>query len=126
MITRSRENAGNVLVYQTMRNYLIGLKNIMKAPIFRFAFFFLLAIIILPGPNSTALAQTATAPAIGDGSSGNPFQIATFENLYWIAALDDVAASPTQAERWSGDYIQTMSFDASATATWNSDGSRGF
>ncbi len=29
-------------------------------------------------------AQTAVAPSAGDGTSGNPYQIATWENLYWI------------------------------------------
>jgi hypothetical protein len=28
------------------------------------------------------IAQTATPPATGDGSSSNPYQIATLENLY--------------------------------------------
>jgi hypothetical protein len=45
-----------------------------------------------------AVAQTATAPAAGDGSSGNPYQIASLENLYWIAV---------DASRWNKHYIQT-------------------
>ena len=30
-------------------------------------------------------AQTATPPSTGDGSESNPYQIASLENLYWIA-----------------------------------------
>ncbi|MCF8366067.1 MAG: DUF6383 domain-containing protein [Bacteroidales bacterium] len=55
-------------------------------------------------------AQTATPPTSGDGSSGNPYQIATLENLHWISMHD-----------WelTGKYfIQTSDIDASETATW--------
>ncbi len=45
-----------------------------------------------------ALAQTATAPAAGDGLPGNPYQIASLENLYWIAE---------DPGRWDKHYIQT-------------------
>jgi hypothetical protein len=56
-------------------------------------------------------AQTATPPAIGDGSESNPYQIATLENLYWIA---------TNSSRSMGDnyFIQTADIDASSTANW--------
>jgi hypothetical protein len=30
-------------------------------------------------------AQTSTAPATGDGTSSNPYQIATLNNLYWLS-----------------------------------------
>ncbi|MDX9769043.1 MAG: hypothetical protein RBT19_01680 [Tenuifilaceae bacterium] len=33
-------------------------------------------------------AQTATPPTVGDGSSDNPYEVATLENLYWIAEDD--------------------------------------
>ncbi len=56
-------------------------------------------------------AQTAVAPASGDGTSGNPYQIATLENLYWIAS--DTA-------NWNKYYIQTADIDASSTSAWNS------
>jgi hypothetical protein len=65
-------------------------------------------------------AQTATAPSIGDGSSGSPYQIATLENLYWITATDGVVPSPDQATRWSSYFIQTADINASATSTWDS------
>ena len=63
---------------------------------------------------------TATAPSFGDGSSGSPYQIATLENLYWIAASDVEIPSPNQATRWAAHYIQTANIDASSTATWSS------
>lgn len=53
--------------------------------------------------------QTAIAPSAGDGSSGNPYQIASLENLYWLAS------SPNQMDKY---YIQTADIDASETITW--------
>ncbi|NOR44636.1 MAG: T9SS type A sorting domain-containing protein [Candidatus Delongbacteria bacterium] len=32
--------------------------------------------------------QTAEAPSAGDGSSGNPYQISTWQNLYWLSQND--------------------------------------
>jgi hypothetical protein len=61
--------------------------------------------------------QTATAPSAGDGSAGNPYQIATLNNLYWIAA---------NTSRWANHYIQTSTIDASSTTTWFSNGSGGY
>ncbi|MFA6619212.1 MAG: hypothetical protein WCT23_09110 [Candidatus Neomarinimicrobiota bacterium] len=66
------------------------------------------------------MAQTAAAPALGDGSEGNPYQIASLDNLYWLSAPDDVVPSPNQAARWVAHYIQTADIDASATSAWNS------
>jgi hypothetical protein len=54
-------------------------------------------------------AQTATPPLSGNGLSGNPYQIATLENLYWITA------NPTV---WDKYFIQTANIDASATSGW--------
>ena len=58
----------------------------------------------------TAKSQTATAPAIGDGTSGNPYQIVTLDNLYWI--------SQNTAE-WSKYYVQTANINAGETSTWD-------
>lgn len=55
--------------------------------------------------------QTATAPAVGDGSAGNPYQIATAANLYWITANNAVVPSPQQSERWTKFYLQTADID---------------
>jgi hypothetical protein len=62
-------------------------------------------------------AQSNTPPTLGDGTSGNPYQIATLDNLYWL--------SQTNTEWAVGKYfIQTVDIDASSTATW--DGGKGF
>ena len=66
--------------------------------------------------------QTATPPAAGDGSIESPYQIASLENLYWIAASDAVVPSPTKVTRWAAHYIQTTDIDASATSGWPSGG----
>ena len=50
-------------------------------------------------------AQTQTAPAVGDGSDANPYQIATVENLFWLQG-----ASSAQSK----SIIQTADIDASA------------
>ena len=62
--------------------------------------------------------QVAVAPAEGTGTVDNPFQIATLENLYWIAASNDVVSNPAQATRWQSHYLQTANIDASATVNW--------
>lgn len=59
--------------------------------------------------------QTATQPAVGDGSEGNPYEIASLENLYWL----QVAGFPGYAK-------QTTDIDASGTATWFTDGEGGY
>ncbi len=73
-------------------------------------------ILILSGSFSM-LAQTATAPSSGNGTAGSPYQIATWQNLYWI--------SQNSSEWSSGKYfIQTANIDLTATDpainTWNS------
>jgi len=69
-------------------------------------------------------AQTAIAPALGDGSEGNPYQISSLKNLYWIASPNDIVPLPTRSHRWAANYIQICDIDASATSTWddNDDG----
>lgn len=68
------------------------------------------------------LAQTATAPANASdpdaGTATNPYQIATLNNLYWIAATDTDVPTPNRAARWAAHYIQTTDIDASATSGW--------
>jgi hypothetical protein len=64
------------------------------------------------------ISPVATAPAIGDGSSGKPYQIATLENLYWISAPDEMVASPSQEARFGAHYIQVDEIDASVTVSW--------
>ncbi len=60
----------------------------------------------------TSNAQTATAPS-GSGTIGDPYLIATVENLYWVATQTNSGNS------FSGKYLkQTADLDASATTTW--------
>lgn len=61
--------------------------------------------------------QTAIPPS-GSGTEGDPYQIASLENLYWIAAEDSVVSVPNQESRWSSYYIQTADIDASETISW--------
>jgi len=52
---------------------------------------------------STALwSQTATTPSTGDGSEGSPYQIATWQNLYWISQ------NPSE---WGNYFTQTADID---------------
>jgi hypothetical protein len=63
-----------------------------------------------------AFGQSATAPAFGDGSSDNPYQIASLENLTWLAA---------DTNNYGFHYIQTSDIDASATGQggdWGNEG----
>lgn len=57
----------------------------------------------------TGKAQTATPPA-GSGTEGDPYQVATLDNLYWISQ---------NTSSWSAYFIQTADIDASTTNTWN-------
>jgi hypothetical protein len=77
---------------------------------------FLLTVLIMAIASLTA--QTAIAPAGGNGSTSDPYQIATLENLFWIAADDSIVSRPAQAIRWSNHYIQTADIDASSTIDW--------
>lgn len=57
-------------------------------------------------------AQVSTAPA-GTGTAGDPYQIATINNLYWLSI---------NSSAWAADKycIQTANIDASASSAWNS------
>ena len=58
-----------------------------------------------------AIGQVATAPA-GSGTSGDPYQIATLNNLYWLSQNNSA---------FGNYFIQTADIDASSTSTWNSN-----
>ncbi len=60
-------------------------------------------------PGGTPLPKTATAPSVGNGTSGNAYQIASLNNLYWIAL---------NTENWDKFYIQTANINASVTSSW--------
>jgi len=55
-------------------------------------------------------AQTSTAPS-GSGTSSDPYQIASLDNLYWISQ---------NTGEWGKYFIQTADIDASSTSTWDS------
>ncbi|MCK6602771.1 MAG: FG-GAP-like repeat-containing protein, partial [Bacteroidetes bacterium] len=64
--------------------------------------------------NSFLYAQTATLPS-GSGTQGDPYQIETLENLYWVTQ---------NQSSWSSYFIQTANINAAASSTW--DGGAGF
>ncbi len=65
--------------------------------------------------------QTATAPTSGNGTAGSPYQIATLENLYWLAT------QVNGGTHYTGVYfIQTLDINASFTSGWFPNGSGGF
>jgi hypothetical protein len=73
----------------------------------------LLLLFILLISISLVFAQTAEAPLVGDGSSDNPYHIATLANLRWLSENSDKWASSNIY------FIQTADIDASATQDWN-------
>ena len=73
----------------------------------------LLFIFVLVFLANTLCAQTAISPSVGDGSSGNPYQIATLNNLYWITQ---------NSGQWNKVYQQTADIDATPSSFWD-DGS---
>jgi len=66
--------------------------------------------------SSMVMGQTPVAPAAGDGSVGNPYQIATWQNLYWISL---------NSSSWDKYFEQTADIDLSAASpaisTWDSN-----
>jgi hypothetical protein len=60
------------------------------------------------------------------GTAGNPYQVASLDNLYWIAADDVVVPSPVRAVRWASHYFQTTDIDASDTQNWGADLEKGW
>jgi hypothetical protein len=66
---------------------------------------------LLLGPDN--FTRSATAPAAGNGTSGDPYQIAGLENLYWLAASN---------ANWDKHYIQTADINAIATLGWPDSG----
>jgi hypothetical protein len=84
------------------------MKKIPSFSAILFVLFFALNIKITAG---------GTVPSSGDGSSGSPYQISSLDNLLWLSTTSAV---------WDKCFIQTADIDASATSTWNSDGSGGY
>jgi len=65
---------------------------------------------------STGLMADGTQPS-GSGTEASPYQVATLDNLLWIS---------TTESSWDKYFEQTADIDASATSTWNSNGSGGY
>ena len=63
---------------------------------------------------TTVKAQTADAPT-GSGTSGDPYLIATLNNLYWVTQT---------TSSWNKYFLQTADIDASSTSGWG--GGSGF
>ena len=74
----------------------------------RYVYSMVLLVYLLLSPRMI-YTQTAVPPAAGDGTRGNPYQIATIDNLYWIAS---------DSNHWTDHYIQTADINASVTAGW--------
>lgn len=73
----------------------------------------LLLVLLFFFSRTISMAQTAIPPSTGDGSSDNPYEISSLDNLYWIA--DQVNSGTT----FTGIFFnQTTDIDASATSTW--------
>ncbi len=65
------------------------------------------------------ISQIAVVPALGDGSEANPYQIASWQNLYWISQ---------NSSSWDKHFIQTEDIDFTdatpAISSW--DGGQGW
>jgi len=70
---------------------------------------YILIYYILTAMGMVSVSQTATFPSFGDGTIGNPYQISSLENLYWIAA---------NYERAECHFVQTSVIDATETSSW--------
>jgi hypothetical protein len=73
-------------------------------------------------PFITAPSNAGTANA---GTASNPYTIASWQNLNWIAASDADVPNPNRAARWAAHYIQTADIDLTsatpAVDTWDSN-----
>ncbi len=66
------------------------------------------------------LGAAPAVPSVGDGTSGNPYQIANLDNLEWLSTTTSVWGSSS----CSGSpchFIQTADIDANDTSAWNSN-----
>lgn len=58
---------------------------------------------------ANAILNSGVGPSYGDGSQQDPYQIATLENLVWIAE---------DQMRWNYHYVQTENISAFSTRNW--------
>ncbi len=61
--------------------------------------------------------QPANFGTADAGETGNPYEIANLNNLYWLSQHSEV---------WDKDFIQTADIDATETSTWGSGDNAGF
>jgi len=63
--------------------------------------------------------QTGTKPNLGNGTSGNPYQIANLDNLIWLSLQNGTTDSSNgNANYWSEYYVQTNNIDVSSIPNW--------
>lgn len=90
------------------------MKIISQSSFLKIALSFLLVVFI--SFLKPCVAQTADAPLIGDGTLLSPYEIASWENLYWISQ---------NSAQWDKYFIQTADIDLSianpAINTWDSN-----
>ena len=70
----------------------------------------LLLFVLLNFSAISVFGQTATMPT-GSGTAGDPYQIATLDNLYWLTL---------NYSEWDKHYVQTADIDASTSSSWDS------
>ena len=72
-------------------------------------------------PNDPALTSPFPAkPTVGNGNSSSPYQIATFENFYWLTLVQN-HTSYSGPLCWSQYYKQTADIDVSAASILNNN-----
>ena len=70
----------------------------------------IILLIMLLSISISLVAQTSDPPS-GSGTSGDPYQIASLNNLYWVTQ---------NSGEWNKYYIQTADIEASSTVNWDS------
>ncbi len=63
----------------------------------------------LPSNTVSVIPSIAEPPLAGEGSGSSPYEIASLENLYWIAMYP---------ARWDYHFVQTADIDLSDTVNW--------
>ena len=69
------------------------------------------SLVVLFAMSISLMAQSSEQPS-GSGTEGDPYQIDTLNNLYWITQ---------NSGEWDAYYIQTANIDASSSSSWDSN-----
>jgi hypothetical protein len=72
---------------------------------------FLCSVLLLVLISQPSFSQTAIQPS-GSGTAGDPYQVSSLANLYWITQNDTA---------WGSYYEQTADINAASTSTWDSN-----